>query len=76
MIPPVCSSHQGNSQTSGTSKVHSVLKLSSSNTAPWCQIHGFQSSAGSLKEGAGLLQPTERERDGGAESVPLPFEGG
>lgn len=55
MTHPVCSSHQGNIQTLGTSKVHSVLKLPSWNTAPWFYIHGFQSSAGSLKEGAGLL---------------------
>lgn len=35
MIYPERSSHRGNIQTLGASKVHSVLKLPSWNTAPW-----------------------------------------
>lgn len=63
MIHPVCSAHQGNIQTLGTSKVHSVLKLSSWNRHPSSIFMFFRVQWDLLKDAAGLAQATERERD-------------
>lgn len=76
MKRPVWSSHQDNSQTLGTSKVHSVIKLPSWNRAPSsgiCMV--FRAHKDLLNKGPWLEQATEREI-GCGDSQFHPIEGG